>query len=173
MAKKLDEIGFKSSKGDFNIWMRPTTKPDGHQYYEYMMLYVDDDMAASHDAINLMKDLGKGIKYKNDVIEPPTNYLGAQFKKKKLPNGNHCWSLSSDKYVNAAIDNVGESVKKRGRKTPHKVRTPMTSSFIPELDGSAELEKEDMIFYQELIGILFYMKCLFYCNTKPHLEKGI
>ena len=63
MAKKLDEIGYKSSKGDFDIWMRPATKLDGHQYYKYMMLYVDDVMAASHDAINLMKDLGRGIKY--------------------------------------------------------------------------------------------------------------
>ena len=30
----------------------------------------------------------------------------------------------------------------------------MTSSFIPELDQSAELDKEDLTFYQELIGIL-------------------
>ena len=154
MAKKLDEIGFKSSKGDFDIWMRPAIKPDGHQYYEYIMLYVDDVMAASHNALSLMKDLGKGIKYKNDTIEPPTSYLGAQLKKKKLPNGNHCWSLSSEKYVNAAIANVEAAAKKKGRKIPHKVRTPMTSSFVPELDGSTELDGEDLTFYQELIGIL-------------------
>ena len=30
----------------------------------------------------------------------------------------------------------------------------MTSSFIPELDGSTELEKEDLPIFQELIGIL-------------------
>ena len=41
------------------------------------MLYVDDIMAANHCALELMKDIGQGIKYKNDTIEPPSNYLGA------------------------------------------------------------------------------------------------
>ena len=154
MARKLDEMGFKSSKGDFDIWMRPASKPDGYQYYEYVMLYVDDIMTASHNALELMKDIGQGIKYKNDTIEPPSSYLGAQLKKKSLPDGKYCWSLSSDKYVNAAIANVDESVKKKGRKIPAKVRTPMTSNFIPELDSSRELNKDDTTFYQELIGIL-------------------
>ena len=76
-----------------------------------------------------MKDIGQGIKYKIDTIEPPTRYLEAQLKKKSLPNGKHCWSLSSNKYINAAIANVDESVKKKGRKIPANVRTPMTSSF--------------------------------------------
>ena len=30
----------------------------------------------------------------------------------------------------------------------------MTSDFVPELDGSLELSKDDITFYQELIGIL-------------------
>ena len=154
MAKKLDELGFKSSKGDFDIWMRPASKADGYKYYEYVMLYVDDIMAASHQALELMKDLGRGIKYKNDKIEPPSSYLGAQLKRKNLPNGKHCWSISSDKYVNAAVQNVEESFQKRGKKISKKVKTPMTSDFVPELDTSPELEKEDLTFYQELIGIL-------------------
>ena len=154
MAKKLDEMGFKSSKGDFDIWMRPASKSTSEQYYEYVMLYVDDVMAASHKAMDLMKELGRGIRYKNDIIEPPTSYLGAQLKKKRLPNGQHCWSLSSDEYVNAAIQNVDENIKNEGRKVPTKVRTPITSDFIPEFDESPELSKEDMTLYQELIGIL-------------------
>ena len=100
--------------------MRPATKSDWHQYsYKYIMLYVDDVMVASHNALNLMKDLGKGIKCKNDTMKPPTSYLGVQLKKKKPSTGNHCWNLSSDKYANAAIANVEESIKKRGRKIPH------------------------------------------------------
>ncbi len=96
MAQKLDEMGFKSSNGDFNIWMRPATKSDQSEYYEYVMLYVDDVMASSQHVLELMKELGKGIKYKNDSIEPPTSYLGAQLKKKVLPNGKSCWSLPSE-----------------------------------------------------------------------------
>ena len=118
------------------------------------MLYVDDVMAASHKAMDLMKKLGRCIKYKNDIIDPPTSYLGAQLKKKRLPNGQHFWSLSSDKYVNATIQNIDEIIKKKGRKVPTKVRTPMTSDFVPKLDSSPELSKEDKSLYQEMIGIL-------------------
>ena len=88
----------------------------------------------SHEAY-----IGQWIKYKNDVIEPPSRYLGAQLKEKKLPNGEKCWGLSSDKYVNAAISNVENSVKKKGRKVPNKLKHPMTSDFVPELDISLEL----------------------------------
>ena len=154
MAKKLDEMGFKSSKGDFDIWMRPATKPEGDEYYEYVMLYVDDVMAASHNALQVMEDLGQGVKYKNNNIAPPTDYLGAQLSKKILPNGTYCWSISSEKYVNAAVKNVAESVKKRNWRIPGKVKTPMNSTFVAEMDGSQELNNEELRFYQELIGIL-------------------
>ena len=49
MAKKLDELGFKSSKADFDVWLQPAVKSNGGEYYEYVMLYVDDVMAASHE----------------------------------------------------------------------------------------------------------------------------
>ena len=75
------------------------------------MLYVDDVMAASHQATKVMEDLGKGIKYKNDKIEVPDSYLGAQLVQKTLPNGLKCWCISSDKYVNAAVKNVEEAIK--------------------------------------------------------------
>ncbi len=50
------------------------------------------------------------------------------FKKKiKKTSG-----LSSDKYVYDVINNVDESVKKRDKRIPTKVRTPMKSDFAPE-----------------------------------------
>ncbi len=53
--------------------------------------------------------------------------------------------------MNATINNVDEAVKKRKRRVPCKSKIPMTSDFIPELDGSNELSQEDLTFYQELI----------------------
>jgi hypothetical protein len=32
MAKKLDEMGFKSCIADPDVWMRPASKPDGKEY---------------------------------------------------------------------------------------------------------------------------------------------
>lgn len=42
MARKLDEIGFNSSHADPDVWLRPAKKPDGKEYYEYVIMYVDD-----------------------------------------------------------------------------------------------------------------------------------
>ena len=153
MARKLDDMGFKSSRGDFDIWMRPAVKPDGEEYYKYVMLYVDDVMVASCDANGVMKDLGQGIKFKGDKIEPPTSYLGAQLSCKKLLNGKLVWCVSSDKYVNAAVRNVEEAIKNKRWKIPTKVKTPMDTIFIPELDGTLELCDDERTFYQELVGI--------------------
>ena len=40
MAKKLDESGFKSGKDNFDIWLRPTKKPDGEENYKNMLCYM-------------------------------------------------------------------------------------------------------------------------------------
>jgi len=42
MANQLDEMGFKPSTADPDVWMRPAAKPDGEQYYKYILVYVDD-----------------------------------------------------------------------------------------------------------------------------------
>ena len=154
MAKKLDELGLKSSKANCDVWLRPAVKGSGKEYYEYVMLYVDDVMVASHQATKVMEDLGRGIKYKDDKIEAPDSYLSAQLAQKKLSNGLKCWCMPGDKYVNAAIKNVEEAINKKSLKIPNKVRTPMDGTFIPELDETPELDSTNVKFYQELIGIL-------------------
>ena len=45
MAKKLDEIGFKSIPADTDVWIRSAIKPDSEEYYEYVMIYVDNILA--------------------------------------------------------------------------------------------------------------------------------
>ena len=48
-----------------------------------------------------------------------------------------------------------ETVKNSNRwRLPKKAMTPMSDSFSPEMDGSAELGQSDHTFYQELIGVL-------------------
>ena len=39
---------------------------------------------------------------------------------------------------------------------PNTADTPMTKSFVPELDGTEELEPDGIQFYQETIGILIW-----------------
>ena len=77
--------------------------------------------------------------------------MGVQLVQKTSPSGTKCRCILSDKYVNAAIKNVEESIKKKSLRLPNKVRTPMDVTFIPELDGTPELDSPDVKFYQELI----------------------
>jgi hypothetical protein len=86
MAKKLDELGFKSSVADLDVWMRPATKADRETYYEYVFMYVDDILAISANPMPIMEDIQRMVKFKNDDIKEPSNYLGAK-KQKKSING--------------------------------------------------------------------------------------
>lgn len=49
LAEKLDDIGFKSSLADPDVWLQASVKPDGERYYKYMLCYVDDILCISHD----------------------------------------------------------------------------------------------------------------------------
>jgi hypothetical protein len=153
MAKKLDEMGFKSSVADPDVWLRAASKIDGETYYEYVLMYVDDILAISANPLPIMQEIQDMVKFKNDKIEEPSNYLGGRLQKKKI-NGVDCWSTSSVDYVKAAVDTVEEGLRKKRLKLPTKVTTPMASAFVPELDGLPELQPKDIQYFQELIGML-------------------
>ena len=42
LAETLRNEGFVSSKADPDVWLRPATKADGTEVYEYVLCYVDD-----------------------------------------------------------------------------------------------------------------------------------
>lgn len=153
MASRLDEMGFKSSMADPDVWMRPAIKPDGSEYYEYLLMYVDDILCASDEPIKVMRQIQERFKFKNDKIEDPDGYLGAKIAKRQL-DGKDIWTMTSSEYVAAAIKTVEESIKDTKWTIPKKVRGPMAAGYVPELDSSPELEDEDLTRYRECIGIL-------------------
>ena len=153
LAKSLDEIGFKSSLADPDVWLRACVKSDGEEYYEYMLVYVDDLMCISHKALETMSELQRFTKFKKDKIEDPTMYLGATLEKKRLGDKD-MWTMSSRDYIKAAIDTVEEQMEVFALKFPSRAVTPMIQGYAPELDASEELESKGVTFFQELIGIL-------------------
>ena len=80
-------------------------------------------------------------------------YLGATLSQVETETGTKCWSMSSEKYVKAAIDNLESKLGKSDMHLP-KCRTPMSTSYHPSEDVTKELNVEGVQFYQELIGIL-------------------
>ena len=139
LAQNIEDLGFFSSEADPDVWMRAAIKPDGEEYYEYVLCYVDNIMCLSVKAMEVMKQLQGKFKFKKDLIEVPTNYLGAQVKMRTLKDAD-IWTISSDAYVKAAVENVERTIKdKRWKKLAARAPTPMTSNYEPELDGSQEL----------------------------------
>jgi hypothetical protein len=154
IAEKLTEMGFLSTMADPDVWLRAAVKGDGEEYYEYVLMYVDDILAISCDAKAILEDVQRTFKLKNDKIEPPEFYLGAKLQEKPI-NGIKCWTVTSQDYVKAAVKNVEEAVKStRWRLPTTHLDTPMNTTYVPELDVTHELDEPTVTFYQELIGML-------------------
>ena len=78
LAQNIEDLGFFPSEADPDVWMRPAIKPNGQEYYEYILCYVDNILCISTKALEVMEELQKKFKFKKDLIEPPTSYLGAR-----------------------------------------------------------------------------------------------
>jgi hypothetical protein len=153
LAETLYDLSYLPSKADPDVWIRPALKENGFEYYEMTLVYVDDIMCISHDPKATMMGIQATFKLKDDKIEKPENYLGAQIMQKVI-DGRECWAMTSEQYVKAAIANVEATLNERGQRLPSKATTPMQANYRPELDTSAELKLEGMRYYQELIGVL-------------------
>ena len=70
------------------------------------------------------------------------------------------WSYSSLQYVQSSVSNVEEFIAKnlsKNWKMPSKAKTPLKSTYQPEVDGTQELEATDTSYYQFIIGVLTWI----------------
>ena len=119
LADTLADIGYKPTKADPDVWLRPAVKADGFEYYELVLCYVDDIPSISDNPKATLTDLTSVFKLKDDKIEPPNIYLGAQLDKMFIGDAE-CWTMSAKKHVTASVKNVEESLVKRGLQRPTK-----------------------------------------------------
>ena len=56
---------------DPDVWLRAAVKGDGEQYYEYVLMHVDNILGISSDARSIIEDIQVTFKLKNDWIEAP------------------------------------------------------------------------------------------------------
>ena len=84
LADNLYAMVYRPSYADPDLWLRPAVKPDGLEYYEYILCYVDDVLCISHNPRKLMKRIQKKFKLKDNKIELPDVYLGATLANMKL-----------------------------------------------------------------------------------------
>jgi hypothetical protein len=103
LAQLLQDLGYKSSKADPDVWMHEAVRDDGHKYYEMLFVYVDDILALSHKAQDAIMEITAFLKAKDGSIKPPEIYLGANVEKIQLPDGREVWSTSPQTYVKNSI----------------------------------------------------------------------
>ena len=152
----MEHLGFHPCKADSEIWMRKALKDDGTEYWEYVLLYVDDALCVSCNGKHVLeKEIGKYFYLKPDSIGTPKIYLGNKVSKVTLSNGVEAWSFSSSQYVQNAVSNVEKYLASKGQKLQAKpVKAPFTSGYRPECDTSTELDTAEAAYYQSLIGVL-------------------
>ena len=152
----MDHLGFKSCRADPDVWMRPATKKDGSQYWEYVLLYVDDCLVISEKGESVLRnEIGKYFTLKQNSIGPPDIYLGGKMSKVRLENGLYAWAFGSSQYIQAAVKNVEDYLRRMNLPAlPKKADLPITRDYRPEIDISLELTPNDASHFQSLIGVL-------------------
>ena len=59
------------------------------EYYELLLVYVDNILAVSHSPESIMKDIGLEFYIKGNNYGPPTAYLGANLQPFQMLDGKY------------------------------------------------------------------------------------
>ena len=153
-AQTLRDMGFESCLADPDVWLGAATKANGTEYYEYILVYVDDLLVISEKPVDILETLKSDYSYKLKGEEEPKRYLGATIDKYDL-DGKICWSISAESYLEKAIPTVeeefGNLFKAFDKK---KVTIPVPEKYHPELDTTDFLDEYSHGLYHSYIGIL-------------------
>ena len=93
-------LGYEPCLDDPDLWHKSEGRTDdGHEYYSYIICYVDDILVIHHDSLTILKIIDSYFNLKPNCKGDPDMYLGAKGKIMTLEHGTWCWYLSPSKYV--------------------------------------------------------------------------
>ena len=132
-----------------DVWLRPAIKEkDCFKYWEYVLCYMDDVLCMSKNSMHTMKGIQPTFKLKDDNMEKPDVYLGADLYIMGNKKGGECWAMSSDKYCADIVKNVEETLAKKDLRLPTKWNLPTKHDYRPEMDFIGELKSDGLQLYQ-------------------------
>lgn len=120
------EFGYQQSRGDPDVYLKRRSRPNGGDYYEMILVFVDDILCISHKPQEFMEKIGTVYDLRSSTAEPKI-YLGADIVKHQLPNGSNCWAMSSATYIKNAITNIRELLREEDKElctTKRRGQTP-------------------------------------------------
>ena len=135
-------------KADQNVWIRPAVRPNGSEYYEMALYYVDDVLAIAAEPMKTMDGTRAVFKLKGNKAEKPDMYLGASLSELETVDGTKCWTMSSEKCVKAAIENVEARLAKSDLRLPSRCNTPKSTSYHQSKDVTRQMNAEGLHTYQ-------------------------
>ena len=98
------------------------------------MFYEDDVLVIAAEPMKNMVGIRAVFKLKGDKAKNPDMYLGASLSELDTADGTKCWTMSSEKYVKAAIENVEAILAKSDLRLPSRCDTPISTSYHPSKD---------------------------------------
>jgi hypothetical protein len=160
LQQTVIDMGFVPTVADPDVYRKRAMKPDGLEYYELLLVYVDDILVVSHDPKPYIDQLQNHYKFALSAVGTLERYLGANIERVTKPHnrdGQEYWSMSSYGYVKSAVNNVKQMLKSEDRYLKTTAKTPLPSGYRPEVDMSDELNNDLASRYSQLIGVLRWM----------------
>ena len=108
-----------------------------------------------------MEMLKQSFTVKPESIEKPKMYLGADMKMVDR-RGRKMWAMNSRSYIDKALKNLKQKLKEDGFEFNRKLsdinyspQQPFsTTTYRPELDVSVECSDDQVMIFQNMIGVL-------------------
>ena len=144
----LHDSSYVPSKAYPDVWIRPAFRPNVSEYYGMALCYVDDVLVIAAEPMKNMDGIIVVFKLKDEKAEKPDMYIGSSLSELETANVTKCWTMSSEKYAKAAIENVEARLAKSDLRLPSRCDTPMRTSYHPSEDLTREMNVERLHKYQ-------------------------
>jgi hypothetical protein len=100
-----EDLNFESTIADPDVYRRHAVKKCGTEYWELLLVYVDDILVISSDPRSVLNKLRQHYEFSTNV------------SKVTIPgddSGHEYWSISSRTYIQNAVQNIKEMLKDEG-----------------------------------------------------------
>ena len=94
LAQVLKDLDSVSTLTDPDVWIQEAVREDVFKHYEMLFVYVDNILAVSHKATDVIKEITAFYRAKEGSIKPTDIYLSANIMKVKIPDSRELWGSS-------------------------------------------------------------------------------
>ena len=107
------------------MYINKKSTENGTEYYELLLVYVDEVLAVRQSLESIMKDIGFAFEIKDNKYGPNTAYLGDNVEPFQMSDGKYAWSIKCDSYVAASVKTIRDLLSDdngelHSGKLPHK-----------------------------------------------------